>query len=263
VFLNLRILLQVACKKQAGQAMLVAMALILGGAALCATLLGGGFALRYQDKLHLILGFSAGAVLGVALFDLLPEAFDLATKRYSTPTVTLFVASGFFAFLFLNRILLLHPEETASADAHYRRGALGAASLSLHSFLDGVGIGLAFKVSVAVGATVAVAVLAHDFSDGINTVTMILRNRGKGLRAFKWLVVDAAAPVAGVVVTFFFSLSDVHLGIVLSLFCGFFLYLGASDLLPESHHRHPKLFTGVMNIAGAAAIWVTVHFATL
>src|SRR5438477_3156427 len=159
------------------------MALILGGAALCATLLGGGFALRYQDKLHLILGFSAGAVLGVALFDLLPEAFDLATERYSTPTVTLFVAAGFFAFLFLNRIVLLHPEETAGGEAHYRRGAFGAASLSLHSFLDGVGIGLAFKVSVAVGATVAVAVLAHDFSDGINTVTSGSRKRGKGVWA--------------------------------------------------------------------------------
>jgi zinc transporter ZupT len=94
-------------------------------------------------------------------------------------------------------------------------------------------------------------------------VTMIIKNRGKGVRAFQWLIVDAVAPVLGVTVTFFFSLSDVHLGIVLALFCGFFLYLGASDLLPESHHRHPKVLTGVMNIAGAAAIWLTVHFATL
>ena len=78
------------------------MALLLGFAALGATLLGGLFALRYQDKLHLILGFSAGAVLGVALFDLLPEAFSLAGKDYAAATVTLFVAVGFFAFMFLN-----------------------------------------------------------------------------------------------------------------------------------------------------------------
>jgi zinc transporter ZupT len=237
------------------------MALALGFAACLATLLGGSFALRYRDQLHLILGFSSGAVLGVALFDLLPESIDLTGTHYSLKTVTLVVAVGFFAFMFLSRIFLLHPE--SEEDTGHALGSLGAASLSLHSFLDGVGIGLAFKVSTAVGAIVAAAVLAHDFSDGINTVTMILRNRGKGLRAFKWLLVDAAAPVAGVAVTFFFSLSDVHLGIVLSLFCGFFLYLGASDLLPESHHRHPKLFTSVMNIAGAAAIWVTVHFASL
>jgi ZIP family zinc transporter len=241
------------------------MAIALGFAASLATLLGGSFALRYRDQLHLILGFSSGAVLGVALFDLLPESLDLTRPRYSTATITLLVAVGFFAFMFLSRVLLLHPE---SEDEHdhghaHAAGSLGAASLSLHSFLDGVGIGLAFKVSTTVGGIVAAAVLAHDFSDGINTVTMILRNRGRGILAFRWLLLDAAAPVIGVAVTFAFGLSDAHLGLVLSLFCGFFLYLGASDLLPESHHRHPKLLTGVMNIAGAAVIWITVHFATL
>jgi len=242
------------------------MALALGFAAFLATLLGGSFALKYRDQLHLILGFSSGAVLGVALFDLLTESLDLTDGRYSTATVTLLVAVGFFAFMFLSRVLLLHPESDEDEHDHghaHAAGTLGAASLSLHSFLDGVGIGLAFKVSTTVGAIVAAAVLAHDFSDGINTVTMILRSRGRGILAFRWLLLDAAAPVIGVAVTFAFRLSDVHLGLVLSLFCGFFLYLGASDLLPESHHRHPKLLTGVMNIAGAAVIWLTVHFATL
>ncbi len=240
------------------------MALILGFAALLATLAGGGFALKYQDKLHLILGFSAGAVLGVALFDLLPEAFDLAGTDYSTPTVTLFVAVGFFTFMFLNRVLLLHPEDEALADhGHHRQGTLGAASLSVHSFLDGVAIGLGFQVSTTVGAVVATAVLAHDFSDGINTVSVILKNRGQGIRALKWLLLDAVAPLLGVASTYFFTLSDAQLGIVLSLFCGFFLYIGASDLLPESHHRHPKVLTGLMNIMGAAVIWLAIHFASL
>jgi ZIP family zinc transporter len=238
------------------------MAIGLGFAALVATLLGGSFALRYRDQLHLILGFSSGAVLGVALFDLLPESIDLAHPRFSAKTVMLCVAAGFFAFMFLSRVLLLHPESENDDDhGHQAKGALGAASLSLHSFLDGVGIGLAFKVSPAVGGVVAAAVLAHDFSDGINTVTMILRNRGRGILAFRWLLLDAVAPVLGVASTYFYSLSDTHLALVLAVFCGFFLYLGASDLLPESHHRHPKLLTGVMNIAGAAVIWITIHFA--
>src|SRR5438067_1396590 len=239
------------------------MAFVLGGAAFVATMLGGTFALFRRDRLHLILGFSAGAVLGVSLFDLLPEAFNLTTKHYAAATVTLLVAVGFFSFMFLNRILLLHPEDHTDDSAPRRSGALGAASLSLHSFLDGVGIGLAFKVSTAVGAVVAAAVLAHDFSDGINTVTVILKNRGKGIRALKWLLLDALAPLLGVASTYLYSLSDVNLGIVLSIFCGFFLYIGASDLLPESHHRHPKTLTGLMNILGATVIWLAIHFATL
>ena len=103
--------------------------------------------------------------------------------------------------------------------------------------------------------------LAHDFSDGINTVTVVLKNRGHGLSALRWLAVDAVAPLLGVASTYFFTLADVTLGVLLAVFCGFFLYIGASDLLPESHHRHPKALTGLMNIAGAAVIWLAIRLA--
>src|SRR6478752_14236 len=103
------------------------MALALGAGAVLATALGGVFALTRQDRLHLVLGFSAGAVLGVALFDLLPESFELATTRYQASTVALAIGLGFFTFALLNRAMLLHPETD-------RHGALGAGSLSLHSF---------------------------------------------------------------------------------------------------------------------------------
>jgi zinc transporter ZupT len=238
------------------------MVFLLGFAAVFATMLGGLFALKKQDSLHLILGFSAGAVMGVALFDLLPESFDLASKNYDTSTITGMVAIGFFAYVLINRVLLLHPQEEEMHDHHHhRKGIVGATSLSLHSFLDGMGIGLAFKVSPAVGAIVAVAVLAHDFSDGINTVTVILKNKGQNMRALRWLAVDAIAPLVGILATFLFVVPEAELGLLLALFCGFFLYIGASDLLPESHHRHPKALTGFMNVLGAAVIWVAIYFA--
>lgn len=225
-------------------------------------MLGGAFALASSNRLHLTLGFSAGAVLGVALFDLLPESFDLAGDSHNPTTVALFVGLGFFAYLVLNRVILLHPTHS-EGDAQHRRGAIGAASLSLHSFLDGVGIGLAFKVSTTVGVVVAAAVLAHDFSDGINTVNVILRDRARRLRALRWLVLDAIAPLAGVASTSLYTLSEPHLGLVLAMFCGFFLYIGASDLLPESHHRHPAAVTGALNVAGALLIWLTIHLAAI
>ena len=176
--------------------------------------------------------------------------------------MALCIGVGFFLFMSLNRVMLLHPTgESHELRGHRRRGALGAASLSVHSFLDGVGIGLAFQVSPVVGAVVAAAVLAHDFSDGVNTVSVILKNHGQRLRAFRWLLLDAAAPLAGVASTYLYSLSQVHLGLVLALFCGFFLYIGASDLLPESHLRHPRIATGALNIGGAALIWLTIHLA--
>ena len=223
------------------------------------TLLGGFFALRFRDNLHLVLGFSAGAIIGVAFFDLLPEAIGLAGSDFGTATITSVVALGFIAYLFLDRSVILHAHAEESGLG--QRGTLGAGSLSIHSFLDGVAIGLAFKVSISVGAIVAIAVLVHDFSDGINTVNLILKNGGSRKNAFRWLATDALAPVFGIISTLFFTLPPAALGLMLATFCGFFIYIGASDLLPESHHRHPTFWTTSMTALGIAVLYVAVSLA--
>src|SRR5579862_6329637 len=235
-------------------------ALLFGLAACFSTVLGGVFALWRRDKLHLVVGFSAGAVVGVALFDLLPEALDLAHPRFAQTTVTALVAIGFLLFMLLSRVVLLHPHgDVCENETH--QGRLGAASLSIHSFLDGIGIGLAFQVSAAVGVIVAAAVLAHDFSDGINTVSFVLEHESDRKEAKMWLALDALAPLAGVISTSFFRVPAAILGATLAVFCGFFLYIGASDLLPESHHRHPQLITSILTVLGTAVIYLAVHFA--
>jgi ZIP family zinc transporter len=164
-----------------------------------------------------------------------------------------------------SRGLLPHPHVGDDHDAHSHDhfGQVGATSLSVHSFLDGIGIGLAFQVSTAVGLVVAFAVLAHDFSDGINTVSFILKHGGERKQALKWLLIDAFAPLLGVISASFFTLSDSVLGLLLAIFCGFFLYIGASDLLPESHHRHPTFITSLMTVLGAAGIFIAIRIAGL
>lgn len=238
--------------------LLIAIAL----SAFIATLIGGLFALYLKDRLHLILGFSAGAIIGVAFFELLPEALELGGDTYNNTTITTFVALGFMVYMILDRFVGFHSHADDSVHSgHVDQGILGAGSLSLHSFLDGVAIGLAFQVSAAVGAVVTTAVLVHDFSDGINTVNLILKNKGKVKTAFKWLIADAIAPVLGIFSTLFFSLDEGSLGIVLALFCGFFLYIGASDLLPESHHNHPRILTTVMTVVGMVVMFVAITLA--
>lgn len=238
--------------------------IIISIAAFFATLLGGLFALRLRDRMHLILGFSAGAVIGVAFFDLIPEAIAIAGSYHSVSFVTSIMALGFVLYLILDRVVLLHSHNDADDDhAHHARGAFGAGSLSFHSFIDGIGIGLAFQVSTAVGMIVAAAVLMHDFSDGINTVSMVLKNKGERSRAFVWLFVDAIAPVLGVIATLFFSVSAATLGLLLALFAGFFLYIGASDLLPESHHAHPVRFTTIATVVGMLTLYIVIRLASL
>ena len=221
------------------------------------TLAGGLFALRFKDKLHLILGFSAGAVIAVSFFNLLPEAVALGHNYYQTNFIIAIAALGFLVYMVLDRMALLHFH---SKEMQMKKHAsLGAGSLSIHSFFDGIAIGLAFQVSHAVGIFVALAVITHDFSDGLNTVIIVLKNKGKTSQAFKWLLADSIAPVIGVCCTFFFRLSDTAFALVLSLLSGFFFYIGASDLLPESQHEHPSWGTTIMTIFGMAVIYFAVR----
>lgn len=233
--------------------------------ALAATLLGGLFAIRFSDKLHLVLGFSAGAVVAVAFFDLLPEAIELGSSAYETSTILLYTAIGFALYMILDRAFHLHAhshdEHDHCGNAQHGRGLLGAGSLSVHSFMDGVAVGLAFQVSPAIGVVVAAAVLAHDFSDGINTVSVILKNGGTKRLAFKWLLVDALAPVVGIVIGSMISIDESLFAPLLALFAGFFLYLGASDLLPESHHSHPTFWTTFASIVGMVVIYSVLQIA--
>jgi len=235
--------------------------LLVSLATFASTLLGGLFALRLRDRLHLILGFSGGAVLGVVLFDLMPEAVSLSGLRFGVPATTAVVAAGFLAYMVLDRAVLLHGHQDSETQQSPRRGVLGAGSLCVHSFLDGFSIGLAFKVSASVGAVVAVAVLVHDFSDGVNTVSLILKNRGSDRNAFRWLLADAAAPIVGAASTMLFTLPQAMLGLGLAAMGGFFLYIGASDLLPESYHRHPTAWTTLMSVLGALTMFVAVRLA--
>ena len=242
--------------------------LSIASAAFLATLLGGLVALRLKDRLHLILGFSAGAVVGVAFFDLLPEAIRLAPAN---PAGTmLFVAAGFLFYLLLDRIALLHGHEEAHGHGGHDHGghrhapprsALGAVTLVAHSVFDGLAIGFAFQVSAAIGLTVAIAVVTHDFSDGINTMNVVLKNGGTRADGLRWLVADAAAPAVGVALTFFVHPAGPAFATVLAVFAGLFLYLGASDLVPESQHAHPKFLTTIMTVLGAALIYGATVFA--
>jgi ZIP family zinc transporter len=235
--------------------------LLVGVAAFFSTLAGGSLAFRLRDRLHLILGFSAGAVLAVAFFDLIPEALELGAS-WGADNIIAFVAVGFLFYLLLDRALCLHSHaEHGDHASHSSRGGVRAGSLSFHSFLDGVGVGLAFQASAPVGFVVAAAVLAHDFSDGINTVSVVVRDGGSRAKAMRWLLIDSLAPILGILATFLFSVSASTLGLLLALFAGFFLYIGASDLIPESHHAHPTFYTTFMTLMGALVLFVVIKFA--
>ena len=230
----------------------VVMAIALGASA--ATLLGGLAALRLSRHLHLVLGFSAGAVIAVAFFDLLPEALTLQAAE--PRDIVTAAALGFLIYLLFDRLLSLQGREGTSW-----RGQIGAGSFSAHSLLDGFAIGIAFQAGQAVGLVVAVAVLVHDFSDGLNTVNVVVKNAGARRTALNWLMIDALAPLVGAGLSLMLSPPRAMLALLLAGFSGFFLYIGASVLLPESQRAFPKLWTTIATLLGAGVLYLATRLA--
>jgi zinc transporter ZupT len=228
------------------------------------TLVGGLFGLRYRDHLNLIMGFTAGVLVGLVAFDLLPEIFRLvAVLHLDSVGPMIALMGGFLVFHIVEKSVLIHfsHEGQYAVHKHPLVGVLSAIALTGHSFLDGVGIGLGFQVSTSVGLAVAVAVIAHDFTDGLNTVTLMIVNKNTPRRSFLLLLSDAVAPVAGAFSTQFFKIPQVGLTYYLGFFAGFLLYIGASDILPQAHSDKSTTFTLVLTILGVVFAFVVTRFA--
>jgi ZIP family zinc transporter len=235
-------------------------AVLFSIASLFSTFAGGLFALKFNDRLHYILSFTAGVLLGVVSFDVLPEIFSLAHEHGISATGAMIaLVGGFLFFHSLEKFVLLHhAHEDAFAPHHHPEiGILSALALAGHSFLDGVGIGLAFQVSPAVGLVVAIAVIAHDFCDGLNTVGLMLVHRNSKRRSFSMLILDAVAPVLGAVSTLAFHVPVNVLLIFLGFFAGFLLYIAASDILPEAHSQaHDSTVLGLIGLTTLGAVFI-------
>lgn len=227
------------------------------------TLLGGLTALKNKDQLHRLLGYTAGVLLGVVAFDLLPEIFKNLEQQHLGPTLAMSaLVCGFLVFHVVEKSILIHHSQEHDYEVHHHPdvGLASALALSGHSFLDGVGIGLGFQASTSIGIAVAIAVIAHDFTDGLNTVNLMLVNRNRTSRAVALLVVDAVAPVVGAATTLLFRISPMALTAYLGFFAGFLLYIGASEILPEAHSKHSSYITIALTILGVIFMFAVTRF---
>lgn len=228
------------------------------------TLAGGLTAFKNKDRLHRFLGYTAGVLLGVVAFDLLPEIFKTLQAQHRTATGAMVaLVCGFLLFHIVEKSILIHHAQEHEYESHHHPhvGVASALALTGHSFLDGIGIGIGFQAGQGVGIAVAIAVIAHDFTDGLNTVNLMLLNQNRSRRAFVFLLLDALAPVLGVLATMLFQVSDAGLSLYLGFFAGFLLYIGASEILPEAHSKHSSYATIAFTVLGALFMFVVTRFA--
>lgn len=220
------------------------------------SILGGGYiGLKFKDKLHLILGFTAGVLLSVVAFDILPEIFELINSTGINPTLPMIaLISGFFIFHIFEKLLLIHHshEDAYGKHKHPHVGIASALALIGHSFMDGIAIGFG-------GGIVAIAIISHAFSDGLNNVSMTSLHKNTPLQAKFLIFAHALAPILGTLVTKLFVIPDNFVVLYLGFFAGFLLYIGASEILPEAHSEHSSWQTIAMTILGTTFIFLVTR----
>jgi ZIP family zinc transporter len=218
------------------------------------TFLGGLAVFRLRHRLHPVMAFSAGILVATAFVDLLPESLDLVTAGQPALAVGAAALVGFLLFSavesFVHRSSYEHehdpgvdprqPHDHAAGHAKGSRfGIIGPLGLVLHSGLDGVAIGLGFAASAEVGIIVGLAVMAHDFADGINITTLTLQGGGSRRTVLAILAMDAVAAPIGALIGISLGVTESVLGLLLAAFAGVFVAIGAGHLLPEAQHQRP------------------------
>ena len=228
------------------------------------TLLGGLFAIRFKKKVHYIMAFAAGVLLGVVSFEILPEIIEqVRIHDFNSIEPMIALVLGFLLFHILEKTILIQHchDENCVGHKHPHVGVASASALIGHSFIDGVGIGLGFQISPAVGILVAIAVMSHSFTDGLNSVTLMLANNNTEKKSKMFLYLHSMAPVLGAASTLFFKVSPHFLVLYLGFFAGFLLYLGASDILPEAHSKKSSYKLIGLTCLGALFVFIIARFA--
>jgi len=236
---------------------------VFGAVTFFSTLSGGLAAVKYRNQYGASSALAAGVLIAISLFDLLPESLRLASSLTLPIQNLMYAVGGGFVFLFvLERYFTVHrvrEGDNFRNMRHHRAGWIGAAEISIHSFVEGVAIGLSFHVDFHVGILVAVAIIAHDFCDGISAVSLMLNSRNTTRATLGMLLLVAMTPILGVTSTLFFTLPQIYLVYLTSFLVGGFIFLGAADCLPEAFEKNPPWVTAVFSLLGFLLIFGMVR----
>jgi ZIP family zinc transporter len=236
-------------------------AILLAAITSMSTVMGGILAVKVKDRAHIILGLAAGLMLGLVFFDLAPSVFDQnSSKVGGVRSVGLALVLGFLILHFSERWFATHEPHDSHHDEHHHHhtGFFAALAMTGHVFLDGLGIGAAFKVSHSLGIAVFAAIMVHAFTDGLNTVAFMIKEEMWSQKASALLIVDAVGRISGAAIGSYIAFSSNVISLYLALFAGFVIYIATSHILPEAHARHPSRWTLAATIFGVVVMWAVV-----
>ena len=201
----------------------------------------------------LALPFGAGALLAAAFFDLFPESFELGEPR----GLLLWALAGFIAFFLLERLSSWFHHHHAHDDSKEQKNRLVMLGDLAHNVIDGMAIGAAFLVNPMSGLITTIAVSAHEIPKELGTFGILLSRGWKDKKVILANIATAVGTLVAASVVFWIG-SSVALpeAQLLALTSGFFIYVAASDIIPEIHEQPRRMGTiqaGVL-LAGLAFV---------
>ena len=214
--------------------------------------------------LHILIAFSAGTVLGASIFDLLPEALELVAGE----AVYNYIALGFVLFFFLERFIYCYHSNRKVDDTDDRTERvvprtfvyLNLIGDGIHNFIDGMIIAASFLLGPSVGLTTTVAIIFHELPQEMGDYALLVYGGMKERRALLYNFAVALTVVLGGLLTVqFIEAVSALKGFLIAVATGGFIYLSASELVPElkeerNFSRSMVQFT--VFILGLALIWL-------
>lgn len=223
---------------------------LLGGATIFTT------KKRRAQAILLAMPFGAGALLAAAFFDLLPEAFEQADPQ----SLLLWTLGGFIVFFLLERFAgwFHHHHDHPDANAqHVSQRRLIIFGDLVHNAIDGIAIGAAFIVNPVTGIITTLAVSAHEIPKELGTFALLLSRGWKDKTVILANIATAVATLVTASVVFLLG-SGEHLPVapLLAMTAGFFIYIAASDIIPDIHEQPQKQGTiqAVMLVVGIVVV---------
>lgn len=211
-----------------------------------------------ERALHLMLGFSAGILGGVTFVDILPEAFSVAQQMSLLPIyVPSGVGIGFFILLVVERYIITTNEihgghfhiHGKPLDKHH--GLMGVSALTFHGFMDGFVIPIGFSAGAQVGIIVTVAVAIHQIPDSFAALSLAMSSTDSKSQAFRYVLATALDTPIGILIGLLFvDLGAFMMPLGLGLSAGTFIYVSATDLIPELQHEARSLLVVFSMAAG-------------
>lgn len=202
--------------------------------------------LNLLKKITLFLvSFAVGGLLGDAFIHLIPESFESVSNKSLS---SLLILSGLLLFFVLEKILRWHHchEVDCHQDESHHIITLNLVGDGVHNFIDGALIAASFNISYLVGFTTTVAVILHEIPQEIGDFGIMLHHGLSVSKAIFYNFLSALTSILGVALIFLFSLD--FSSYLIPVTAGGFIYLAATDLIPELHRHDPKISASIIQL---------------